>query len=162
MTEEKEIVVTSIEGLYDEKIVEKLEQGICWFGKHRFVNYYKTRLCSNCQKVDHQHLWDTEIEYEIPQHKYYSEVWRVYHCSICNKRILNGGYGRGKSSPDIEPLIQEVSQELGFSQMYGGEFYTAVSYTMDNQGKEAAKNMIRQTFLSGRMSKSVMRLSDMQ
>ena len=41
MTEEKEIVVTSIEGLYDEKIVEKLEQGICWFGKHRFVNYYK-------------------------------------------------------------------------------------------------------------------------
>ena len=187
MTEKREYkVVPTIEGLYDYENLKRtlvrskvgknpLAIG-CLFGKHNFVEGWldekpsehcgydllnPARFCEHCLKIDCIHEFTTHY-YEVKQHEFFSHQYEIRHCSVCGRRICANSYGVEKSSSEGKALIQEVNLEMGGDipiPIFGGEFYTAVSYTLLHKGKEAAKELIRNTYLSGRISKNAMKLS---
>ena len=168
------IAVKSVIGLYDEEETTTKIRGegnwsiFCWFGRHDFVNGWLSLVnsyvqdfacfCEHCGRIKCIHS-AIRKEYEVKKHDFYSVIYKIDCCQKCGHRIYTGSYGREKTSPEALSLIQEVNKEIGGGQIFGGEFYTAVAYTLLHFGKDAAISFIKTTYESGRIARSAMTLS---
>ena len=118
----------------------------------------RIRFCVNCKMISCMHKWeDPTTTYVLEHGKFYQEEIIVGKCARCGLRVMYGGCGVCKPTPDAWNVIDTVAKEmgrrspsLGHDAGYGSgwlcELPVAVSQILDAQGEQAAKDYVRGCF----------------
>lgn len=179
----KYYLVSSIEGLYDERGTSgegqaraggKINYPLCLILGHKWKNGVSkreerwadgrtkalyARWCNRCGLLSCEHDFDCTFYYEVSVHQFYSIQYEIDHCKLCGRRIYTWSCGVTKSSPEAQELMRKVQKELGVSMTFGGELSTAVSQILETEGVESASSFLRQTYSSGQIPQKGMHLA---
>lgn len=134
-------------------------------GENWGKGYGGIRYCKHCKLINCIHVWISENTYVIRHSPYYQVEHSIAKCGICLRRIHRCSGGHAQASPRSWELIHQVSEELHRPPVQPGnygsgwmvELPVAVSKAIDAYGEEAARDLIRQSFLTGSLSDPIMR-----